>query len=123
MATATIQFVISATTINPPTPDFPKRVPGNLPQSVQRAMGGRVSSITRGSTVITTHILAWNDMPDSDFTTLRNFINNTAEGAKNTISYTDEEAVALSLRYLKGLEGARQRDYDAWKLELHFAEV
>jgi len=122
MATATIQFVYSVTTINPPTPDYPKRVEDDLVQSVQRSMDGRVVSELRSTTSIKTHVLKWEYMPDADFATLKTFWYTTVQGAKNAVTYTDEDATAFTVRYLKGLETAREVDTDFWSVELHLAE-
>ena len=124
MATATIQFVYGATTINPPTPDYPERPGVFLDQSVQIAMGGRVTSITRGSGTIVRPTLGWTDMSDADHTTLENFWFTTVGGSSNTVTYTDwVPNSAISVKYLGGLEAWEQVDYDSWEGELHLIKV
>ena len=124
MATTTIQFVYSVTTINPPTPDYPGRPGVFLDQSIQVAMGGRVTSITRGSGNIVRPILGWNDMTDADHSTLETFWYTTVGGAANVVAYTDwVPNSAINVKYLGGLEDWEQIDYDSWRGELHLIKV
>lgn len=124
MATSTIQFVFDVTTINPPTPDWPEHPGDFLDQSIQQAMGGRVTSITRGSGVIARPILIWNDLADSSYQTLRTFWLTTVGGASNVVSYTDwVPNSAINVKYLSGIEEAEQVDFDSWRLALHLAKV
>jgi hypothetical protein len=124
MATSTIQFVYSATTINPPTPDWPETPADYLDQSIQQAMGGRVTNVVRGSGLIARPVLVWNDMPDADFQTLRTFFLTTVGGATNAVAYTDwVPNSAINVKYLGGLEDAQQLEYDSWRLTLRLAKV
>ena len=124
MATATIRFVYSSTTINPPTPDWPETPGDFLDQSVQQSMGGRVTSVVRGSGLISRPVLVWNDMSDSAYQTLRTFWLTTVGGATNTVVYTDwVPNTAINVKYLGGLEEAQQIDFDAWRLTLQLAKV
>jgi hypothetical protein len=124
MATATIQFVYSATTINPPTPDFPEHRGEFIDQSIQQAMGGRITSITRGSGLIERPILIWNDLDDSSYQTMKTFFLTTVGGAANAVAYTDwVPNSAINVKYLGGFEEAEQIDYDSWRLTLRLAKV
>ena len=124
MATLTIQFVYSDTTINPPTPEHPKREGYALDQSIQRCMGGRITSVTWGSgTPLQTHALLWKTLSVTDYGTLRTFWLTTVGGATNTVTYTDEDATVFSVKYLGGFENAHMLDGNLYTLELALAVV
>jgi hypothetical protein len=123
MATDTIQFVYSVTTINPPTPEHPKREGVVLDQSIQRCMGGRVTSVDWGAGQLETHVLLWKSLSAADFATLRTFWYTTVGGAANTVTYTDEDATVFSVKYLGGIENARMLDGNLYTVEITLAVV
>ena len=66
-----ITLSYSATTINIESPDFPEQIKEDLVQTRARAMGGRVVSVTRTNSTLKNPTLVWNNLNDTDFTSLK----------------------------------------------------
>ena len=109
--------------INVPVPDYPGQTQENLDQSIQQAMGGRITSITRGSGVLKRWTLVWQYLSASDYTTLKTFFYTTVVGASASVTYTDENAATHTVKYLGGLENTQLIDYDSNRVEIILAEV
>ena len=123
MANATITFTYGSTTVEVSTPDYPEHPGEYLDQFISRAMGGRVTAITRGSGTIKEPVLVWEELSNSEFTALKDFFFTTTNGAENEVTYTDWDGNVHTVKYLGGLERAEQIDFDSWKVELKLAIV
>lgn len=118
-----ITLSYSATTINIESPDFPEQIKEDLVQTRARAMGGRVVSVTRTNSTLKNPTLVWNNLNETDFTSLKNFIFNTVDGTTQQFSFTDWNSTTYNARYMGGLEKSQQVAYEQWKVELRLAIV
>ena len=106
-----------------PAPDYPGQAFAFLDQSIQQAMGGRITSITRGSGELRRWTLAWQSLSASNYTTLKTFWYTTVSGASTQVTYTDENGTNYTVKYTGGIERARLVDYDSYAVEVQLAEV
>lgn len=106
-----------------PVPDYPSDTFINLNQNVQVAMGGRVTSVTRGSGTITRWVLHWNDLSTTDYNTLKTFLYTTVGGATTQFTYTDENGTGYTVKYIGGLEAASLVDFDSHQVDIILAEI
>lgn len=106
-----------------PSPEYPAQDAQILDQSVQQAMGGRITSITRGSGVLRRWKLMWNTLPESDYNTLVTFLYTTISGAANPFTFTDHNSDQYVVKYIGGLERSQLIDFDSRKVEIELAEA
>ena len=118
-----ITLSYSGTTINIESPDFPEQIKEDMVQTRARAMGGRVVSVTRVNNTIKNPTLVWNNLGQTDFTALKNFIFTTVSGSTQQFSFTDWNSTAYNVRYMGGLEKAQQVAFEQYKVELTLAIV
>ena len=109
--------------INLPVHDYPSQAFVHIDQSIQQAMGGRITNIVRGTGTLTRWVLQWEHMSQADFTILKTFFYTTVSGASTTVTYTDESAATHTVKYLGGIERAQLVNYDSHKVEISLAEV
>jgi len=109
--------------VNLPVPDYPSQDYGSLDQSIQQAMGGRITSITRGSGELFRFILLWERLGASDYTALKTFLYTTVAGATTQFTYTDYLGTNYTVKYIGGLDRAPLVDYDSRRVEITLAEV
>lgn len=99
-------------------PDYPGMTFENLDQSIQQAMGGRITSITRGSGTIKRWVLAWETLPSADFAAIKTFFYTTVTGASVTVRYIDEDGATNTVKYLGGIEQATLVNFGIYEMEL-----
>ena len=99
-------------------PEYPGMTFEHLDQSIQQAMGGRITSITRGSGTIKRWVLAWENLPLANFTSIKTFFYTTVTGANTTVRYIDENGTTNTVKYLGGIESAQLIAYNLYQLEL-----
>jgi hypothetical protein len=122
MAT-TITFNDGSTSITIPTSDYPGQTQSFLDQSIQTAMGGRITSITRSAGEKKRWILNWRSLSQTDFNTLKTFIYTTVSGATTQFTYTDETSTNYTVKYTGGIENAQLVDFDSYAVEVNLAEI
>jgi hypothetical protein len=111
MAT-TITFNDGSTSITIPTSDYPGQTQSFLDQSIQTAMGGRITSITRSAGEKKRWILNW-----------RSLSHTTVSGATTQFTYTDETSTNYTVKYTGGIENAQLVDFDSYAVEVNLAEI
>ena len=109
--------------INVPVPDYPGQTQEHIDQSIQQAMGGRVTSITRGTGVLKRWVLVWEMLATADYNTLKTFFNTTVKGATNSVTYTDENSANHTVKYLGGIERSQLVDHNSHRVEILLAQV
>lgn len=122
---STVSFTYSATTITILAPRHPEEPGRYYPMIVGETPGGsfRVADLGDGSTVHRRMVLHFRRLPDAtDFTALKNFIENTVLFNRYLFTYTDPHAVAHTyMRYLGGLDAAqseRGANGTVWNLDM-----
>jgi hypothetical protein len=109
--------------INLPVHDYPSQAFVHLDQSIQQAMGGRITNIERGNGTLTRWVLQWQHLSVADFAILKTFFYTTVTGASTTVTYTDEASATHTVKYLGGIERAQLIDYDSYRVDITLAEV
>jgi len=99
-------------------PEYPGMKFENLDQSIQQALGGRITSITRGSGTINRWTLAWENLPTANYTAIKTYFYSTVTGAATTVRYIDESGVTNTVKYLGGIERAQLVAFGLYQLEL-----
>ena len=108
----------SGSTGNLSPPEYPGMKFENLDQSIQQAMGGRITSISRGSGTINRWVLKWESLPPANYTAIKTFFYTTVDGASTTVRYIDENSTTNTVKYLGGIEEAVAVAYGIYRLEL-----
>jgi len=117
-----VTLTSGSTVVTLPTPDYPEDPGDALRQTVMRAMGGRIVSVTQSNGVIRDPVLHFTDLSETDYNNLASFINNTVVGATTSFTYTDWDSTSYTVRYVSGIPG-QQVDLDQWVVDLALAVV
>jgi len=99
-------------------PEYPGIKSENLDQSIQQAMGGRITALTRSSGTIDRWTLHWQNLPEANYTAIKTFFYTTVAGAAEAVHYIDQDATVNTVKYLGGIEDASMVGFELYELEI-----
>ena len=121
---ATVTFTKGGTTITIQAPHYPESPGETYPMLVGRTLGGghKVADLGDG-TDWNEPTLAFDQMSNTDYVALRNFIQDTLVWSTNLCSYADPFAVThTNLRYMDGLPGFTSSRGNRWSGQVEFSK-
>ena len=99
-------------------PEYPGIKSENLDQSIQQAMGGRITALTRSSGTINRWTLRWETLPEANYNSIKTFFHTTVSGGATTVRYIDQDATVNTVKYLGGIENAQMVSFELYELEI-----
>lgn len=114
----TISCTYGATSITIATPDYPEHWGAELDQYRSQALGGRIWTVARSTTVRLTPVLSWSRMTEAQYDALYSFIMTTVNGSKNEWTLVDWDSTSWTATYLGGIEAAEMADYDQYAVTM-----
>ena len=111
-------FALSSVRVTLPDNSLPEE-PGDFSaQIVRPTISGALIGAEIATDLLAITTVTWNNLIDTDYTALRNFIITTTKRSINSFTYTDRLGDDYTAHYERGIPGSRTSNGIHWSVEL-----
>ena len=113
-----ITFTFQATSVSLPNNTLPEE-PGDFSaQLVRGTIGGDIIGVELATNLHSIPVLHFNNIDDTTYEELRQFIITTIKRSTNLFQYTDRHGDSWNAKYISGIPGSRVENPLYWSVDL-----